>query len=316
MSFENLLKENFAFNINKIEQAESGWTADGYKVNTDNGEYFLKVYDKDRYSILPWLERIDKYIPVLLRLEKDPFLGKHIPMLCKTVDGHHKTEDKKYVLLLFAFINGKTIGHKQLTLKQAKELASIIGHLHKYSRQTFMPIPAIKEDTSLSFCLKLQKLLTCNDLDKPMLSIFQQYDKQLVKALALIFYLHKQKRSGYRNLVLCHTDAHNWNIMQANSLLLLDWEGLCFAPAEADLFMFYSQYYFKDFMREYQKIHLDYHLNQDLLYYYLLRRKFQDIWEFISQILFDNLDEKTKEDVYKLLQKECSQLKPLLKSFN
>lgn len=39
-------------------------------------------------------------------------------------------------------------------------------------------------------------------------------------------------------MVLCHTDAHGWNLIQSNKLVLVDWEGLRLAPPEADLNMF------------------------------------------------------------------------------
>jgi thiamine kinase-like enzyme len=36
--------------------------------------------------------------------------------------------------------------------------------------------------------------------------------------------------------ILCHTDLHNWNLMQSgDDLVLIDWEGIRLAPVEADM---------------------------------------------------------------------------------
>jgi thiamine kinase-like enzyme len=42
-------------------------------------------------------------------------------------------------------------------------------------------------------------------------------------------------KAGNHAMQLCHTDAHGWNLMQNQNLMLIDWEGLKLAPVEADL---------------------------------------------------------------------------------
>jgi hypothetical protein len=92
-------------------------------------------------------------------------------------------------------------------------------------------------------------------------------------------------------------------------LYLLDWEGIKFAPREADIFSIYQQPYFDSFIRRYYELNPDYQINYDVLQFYLLSRKLQDIFEFIEQLQFDELNQEEYKMNLNYLRKEVNGLK-------
>ncbi len=96
------------------------------------------------------------------------------------------------------------------------------------------------------------------------------------------------------NNCLCHTDIHHWNIItDKQQLYLLDWEGIKFAPPEADIFSIYEQPYFNSFIT---------------LRYYQISRKLQDIFEFIEQLQFDKLNLEEYETNLNYLREEVDKI--------
>src|SRR5690625_4345995 len=96
--------------------------------------------------------------------------------------------------------------------------------------------------------------------------------------------------------------------MQSEQLMIIDWEGLRLAPAEADMMFFVDQPYFHTFLRIYQTFHPNYSINPGALNFYKKKRKLEDIWEFIEQLLYDNPDEQTRNAAINHLKRELNNL--------
>jgi len=112
---------------------------------------------------------------------------------------------------------------------------------------------------------------------------------------------------------LCHNDIHGWNVItQGNGLVLLDWEGLSFAPREADLFMFkYERYWgqrWDEFYDVYKKTHPNLEINETVMRFFQLRRRLNDVDEFINNIVLDNESDEVKEEARQALIRECGLL--------
>jgi len=122
-------------------------------------------------------------------------------------------------------------------------------------------------------------------------------------------------------IVLCHTDIHGWNLMQTDSLILIDWESLKFAPAEADLYTFWGDWYWGDskwgsywdtFLPVYQKLRPEYVVNEKVLRFYQIRRHIEDINDFYRQYLYDELTADETREVISNLERECAFLETLV----
>lgn len=87
-------------------------------------------------------------------------------------------------------------------------------------------------------------------------------------------------------------------------LVLIDWEGLKLAPVEADMMFVVDECYNNAFMDHYRKRHLDYVIDQECLAFYQGRRKLEDIWEFLEQLLFDEQKPTERAAILEGLEKE------------
>ncbi|MDN3695273.1 hypothetical protein QWZ06_25070 [Chryseobacterium tructae] len=117
--------------VTDITSMEPGWAALAYKVYADDGKmFFLKVYDKNRSSIASILDRVPVYLFFIGWLNSDAFLEGKISKLVNTKDDHIKVEDENYLYIIMEYIEGYTVGERNLTQEQIKELAEIIGRLH------------------------------------------------------------------------------------------------------------------------------------------------------------------------------------------
>ena len=197
-----------------------------------------------------------------------------------------------------------------MTQAQVIEAAEIMACLHGYGSEIPVITEKIKEDFSVPFCYSLENFIS-NEYEtapadvKALLHPCLEQLKLKNEQLKLLSVRVKQK--DIKN-VLCHTDAHGLNLMQGQRLMLVDWEGIKLAPAEADLVMFTQKEYRDVFMERYQKMRPGFILDDDLLLFYILRRKLEDIWAFIESILFDPLSKEQQKRELGFLSRCCDAL--------
>ena len=101
-------------------------------------------------------------------------------------------------------------------------------------------------------------------------------------------------------------------ITQGDEFVLLDWEGLSFAPREADLVMFkYERYWgrrWDEFYNVYKKTHPHLEINETAMRFFQLRRRLNDIDEFVNNIVLDNESYEVIAEAKQALVRECGLL--------
>ena len=102
--------------------------------------------------------------------------------------------------------------------------------------------------------------------------------------------------------------------MQSDRLVLIDWEGMKLAPPEADLFAFIGNLFWHncsdEFLKIYESIRKDFKLNSEVLEFYQIRRRIEDIEAFAQSLLYDRtLTERERDESLYHLQHECEMLK-------
>lgn len=306
-----LIKNSYQIDINKIEERQGGWSAKAYYIQSDNKEYFLKVYDKTLVTNQPWIQYMDVYLPVLLELSKNIYLKDKISYPILTKNGMYKIENETNVCLLFEYINGITIGKNKLSNQQIDELAYIMATLHQTKIDKTIITQELYEDLSLPFNEHLEAFYKENhnvELDNFM----KPYQDVIEKAILKTKELCNTYRKNASDLVLCHTDVHPFNLMYSDHLILIDFEGLKLAPREADLFAFKMNDYFGKFMESYQKYYLEFKMDNNMLMFYLLRRQLEDISEFILRLCYEAPDDLSKKEIYFHMQESIDWLKKLV----
>ncbi|MBD2869820.1 phosphotransferase [Paenibacillus arenilitoris] len=306
-----VLIKSYGIHPSGVTPQQGGWAALAYRVQKGERAYFLKKYEKSRASTPKWTALIDRYAPILVWLDRNSGLNGKIPVPLLTVNGRYKCEDDEGIYMLYDYIEGTTIGADALTGLQAVRFAEIVAELHSFGDSFPLDTEAIKEDFRVPFLERLKDALRGNGATLPpaIRDRLLPFSSRLNALIADIERLSALLPDRSLPMVLCHTDLHHWNLMKAEDrLVLIDWEGLKLAPAEADMMFLTDKPYYESFMSAYLSVRPGYSANAEALSFYEGRRKLEDIWEFMEQLLFDRQDDRDREATLKLLAKELESL--------
>jgi thiamine kinase-like enzyme len=305
------LKEHYNLEVISLSEQQGGWSAFAYKALTRSQTFFLKVYDKSRASTSKWTALIDDYAPVLVWLQRHSALKGKIPVPLVTKNGRYKCENEDAIFLLYEYIEGETIAERELSKEQVSQLANIIAELHSYGDELPVKTDALKESFDVSFLQQLSMMLN-NESDRMPTDVgemLKPHRKELNRLIVTVEQLSAALMHSQTRFALCHTDIHNWNLMQAGqTLLLIDWEGLKLAPVEADLMFLTDKPYYDDFLSVYRRRHPNFTIHPEALRFYQGRRKLEDIGEWLEQLLFDKQDEKERKAALDGLTKDLKGL--------
>ena len=312
--FSGMLREHHGISAGRVAEREGGWSARAFRVDAGGRAFFLKAYDKRRASTKTLTAAIDAYMPVVLWLDGNTALKGKIVCPVLTNSGACKFEDADFVCILFPHIEGETVRGNPLSAAQAAEIAGIIAELHRHGAEIPVPTGAIRESFAVPFCAALKEMIPAGHgarEDEP-LAILKKRESALLRAIGKTEALAGKLRNDNLPFVLCHTDAHGWNMMQSDRLVLLDWEGLKLAPREADLFAFAGNLFWHDcadeFFRVYGKTHAGCEIDPDALAFYQTRRRLEDIFEFAQSLLRDGIAGGERERALSHLRRECALL--------
>lgn len=303
--------EHYGLNVSHLVPQQGGWSSLAYKIIAGNRTYFLKMYEKNRASTPKWTALINEYVPVLIWLHHYSILKGKIPVPLTTKEGNYQCVNEDGIFLLYEYIDGDTIGARDLTDNQAAQLSGIIAELHSYGEQMPIPTERLKEDFSLPFVKQLKKFLAgqLSTIPSDLSEAVSQYTEQINELIDEVEKLSQELQQRPLRNVLCHTDIHNWNLMQENErLILIDWEGLRLAPIEADFIFLIDQPYYGTFLSVYKNRHPDFVLKSDILRFYQVRRRLEDIWEWIEQLLFDQQAAYERSKTLASLTKELQEI--------
>ncbi|NRG47286.1 aminoglycoside phosphotransferase family protein [Bacillus sp. CRN 9] len=302
---KEILNKYYRLQPASITEQQGGWATLAYKVNTEDGTFFLKVYEKSRVSTKTLAAGIDDYVPLTIWLHEAGGLSERISVPIRTATGDHKCEDETGIYLLYPYIVGETIGNRDLSHGQVEQLADLLAKLHSYDKQ--LPILAEKmiEDFHVPFIDPLVSMIAKESVE----GIVLPYRHSILNAINEVMELAAKLKHGEISLRLCHTDLHEWNMMQSGErLILVDWEGLKLCPVEADMMFFIDKPYFRQLLSRYRKSHHDYEINETALAFYQKRRKLEDIWEFLQELQCDQPTGEKKEQTTQYLLTELKNL--------
>ena len=300
-----VLSQQYGADNAQLTEVQPGWSALAFRVETGGKDYFLKVYDKTRYTSQIWIQGIDGYMPTVMWLGECTSLRGKIPHVIPTVSGGYKYEDDERVYILFDWIDGATPRDEPLTQPQLASLAGIIAQLHSITEHIPTSSSIMRERYDIPFYKSLMSRAQNADDNIP-----SEYLQVIIEKLHQLSEVSLALPAMNLPFTLCHNDIHGWNVItQGDGLILLDWEGLCFAPREADLFMFkYERYWgqrWDEFYDEYKKINPHPEISETAMRFFQLRRRLNDVDEFINNIVLDNEKDDVIEEAKRILIREC-----------
>lgn len=306
---KSILKDFYDIEITDVLPQQGGWASLAYKVFNKNQSYFLKVYEKGRASTPKLTALIDQYSPILVWLMNNSNLNGKITVPLITSSGEYKYEDENSIYLLYDYIEGETIGERNLTDDQVRQLSKMITELHSFGNEIPVETAAIIEEFEVPFLHMLRQLLQKgrNDFPSDLWELIHSYIPQFNNLIHTVEEHSQNLKNSKLRMALCHTDLHNWNLMQSGQeLILIDWEGLKLAPPEADMMFLVDKPYFNEFLSIYQKTHKEFEINPHALQFYQGRRRLEDICEFIEQLLFDEQDKQERIITMNYLREELN----------
>lgn len=289
-----LLKIGYGIIAKSVHPVPGGFsTKAAYLVTDANGaEYFIKLYDKSLPTTRSSVDRIDVYMPMLDRLSASPTLRGRVLTPIRTLRGAYKAEAGIDVYVLFKYVSGGVPGVQGMTRAQTLELAEIVARLHDAGEAVPHDLSGLAENISLPFCEQLFQYINEPGKEHDALAaIVSPHAGLLLSAINETLKLRDTVRLGYSPLVLCHGDAHGNNVIQGECLVLADWEDLRLAPAEADLFIYAWHPHGNLLLEAYTAARSGYRINHELLYYYVLRRRIEDVWNNIQRLTEEAPDE-------------------------
>jgi len=308
VEIKRILSKHYNIHNACLAVVQPGWSALAYRVEAGTERYFLKIYDKTRYSSQVWIQGIDQYMPTVVWLGEHTPLRERIPHVIPTANGGYKYEDSERVYILFDWIDGVTPCDKPLTGSQLASLAQIIAELHSFNEQIPTSSSVVRECYDIPFYESLMARARNADENIPC-----EYFQVIIEKLHQLEEVSRSLPALNLPYALCHNDIHGWNVItQGDELVLLDWEGLRFAPREADLFMFkYERYWgqrWDEFYDVYHKTHPHLEINETAMRFFQLRRRLNDVDEFVNNIVLDNESDEVIAEARQALTRECGLL--------
>jgi len=284
-----------AYNITptSITPVRGGCSAKAYRVaGADGVEYFVKEYDSSLPTTRVFVERSDSYMPVLHWLSESKALRGRVLAPVQTRRGAYKVEAGNAVYTLFLYVRGEVPGVGGMTAAQTAELAETLALLHAAGTTIPFEMPGLREDVSLPFCDRLMRFLNAMGAEHGALyERIAPHAEMLRAAIGESLRLRDAVRLGYAPLSLCHGDAHGNNVIQSERLVLADWEDLRVAPAEADLFICAWHKHGSALLAAYSSARPGYRVNRELLGFYVLRRRIEDVWFDVQRLTEEDPDE-------------------------
>ena len=302
-----MVEINYQLNEISLEQVIGGWTALAYIVKSGDKKYFLKVYDKSRPSTKEATAHINLYSELLKEFILQ-YGGAQVVQAIKCHNGNYYCENEDYILMLFDYIEGETIAATPLNKQQAKALGEIVGQLHTCTIQ--LDVKNITENFDVSHYNDKLAIFLQNPVQPVFQIIIDSYFELLMKLMQQTKYLSEQVKDIKTSFVICHTDIHGFNLRQSKeTLVLLDFETVRYAPIEADFFALLDLLEYESFLTGYKQYHPQFKLNHLLIDYYNYRRKLEDIYQYIEQILEEEHNDEEVNDIILAIEAECEALK-------
>lgn len=264
----------------------------------DGSRYFAKLLPHSRQA-QGFRDNLDLYLAITTELYSRQLLTSVVAPL-PTADGRLRSAFEGMPLILFPYVTGNNLPEDSSTwpAQVRDQLARDVAALHLATNQLHSPLPA-SSAFDIAFVVELERDLAALDNIGPHHRQSQQqlrdlllpYRPALADHIAHLFGLHQIVVNKQPELVLCHTDIHELNLIvdaQGNAHIL-DWEGISLAPAEHDLQAFTASH-LAHFLQVYWRAGGIKQIDLAQFAFYNYRRYLADLYDWLIRILYENND--------------------------
>jgi spectinomycin phosphotransferase len=306
------VRQAFGVDISSLEYLPVGFVGAHFLASDPEGRrYFLTVYDGSRLAQIS-ARRLPFTLAVIHHLQQSgQFTNLVVPLL--TRQGKYWAEHDGRPVIVYPYVEGHLLAEEGASDEIRGELGRLVAQLHQAKMGPGIINP-IREEFNFHFEAPLRQSLARLDTEVENMDRGRKALRNLIlphrgKIHDLLLSLHELAARVQRispPFVICHTDLHPWNIIRTvdRKLVVIDWEGVCLAPAEYDLFMF-AGHGFETFLMAYYEAGGRRNLSAEGFAYYFYRRNLEDLTDFILRILDEHGgDERDRKDL-EGMQQDC-----------
>ena len=310
---KNIIQDRYGIDLASIEYMPVGFVGIHFKaVDKDGRGYFLTVYDGSRLAQIT-TKRLSFILPAVHYLQTS---GQFTDLAAPIPDLYGKlwATYKGMPVIVYPFLDGHLLAEEgNDTGKRSIELGRLVAHLHAAELASNIENP-IREQFKFHFEAPLRESLAVLEDVHPGAArstlalrdlLLPQKDK-ISQLFNRLYELAHSLRQISPPFVICHTDIHPWNVIRTRDgkLTIIDWEGICLAPAEHDLFGFTGSG-FGTFLQAYYAAGGRHSLTAEGFAFYFYRRNLEDLTDFISRILDEDGGEARNMRDLEGIQQEC-----------
>ncbi|MCK4314473.1 MAG: hypothetical protein KAX24_01760 [Anaerolineae bacterium] len=213
------VRREYGLRIESLDFSPTGWVAYCYVANCAGGErYFLKLCG-DSGQIPLATSDLNFYLPLTYQLCSERILP-HIACPVKTRAGQFTVRFENHLLILFDFIEGKTVGFDGLSDNILVKLARLVGILHKSTSQIEIEHPFYERfdiafENDLVDSLDVLAGITSGDRNgkQELRNLLLPRKDEILGHLHRLKALQALAKGTGKEMVVCHTDLHGENLM-------------------------------------------------------------------------------------------------------
>ncbi len=306
---KQVIELRYGITITKLMEGPRQFVAETFIIESEyNPKYFVKLikYSKDADFTIHSL-------PIVDQLFKSGITNINYPI--KTAADEFYVMEDGLLIVLFNYIEAiQKFGYTN------EVFGKLIAEIHAKTPEIEGYIP--KEDFEFIHLREFLDLFEQGVHYSGEDTIALEMQKELIKYEEEMWSdwrkfeeVMKTCQSTDFNLVLTHGDAPgNTLIDDEDNIYLIDWDTIKLAPAERDTFFLKDS---ESFFEAYRKVIPGYELNDAAYRYYLYERYFDDIQDFIEEILSDK-SEHHREKRLGELKRDCFEewLRPLIRALD
>lgn len=283
-----------------VRPLPSGFVAHAFALQHGDRTVFVKCYDRQRAITARMLTSNQFSLPVTAWLaQHTPLAGRMAAPLATRSVAYH-VDMGRFVCVAFDFWAGSMPCEAGLTEQQVVHLATTIAWLHHITPQVPMPNHVEREDFTASWADPFWAYLTdqWQTLAPDVQAVLASHRPILQTMLMRFRDIGSALRTTPPALVLCHTDIHCMNMLvEGDTTVLLDFEGLKLAPIEHDIMFVRDEPYWPAWYAAYQAVCGATPVDPQRLRFYQERRLLEDIYEWIEQTVHEHPTGQARHDI-------------------
>lgn len=294
-ALKRVIQSAYDLSVTHIEYLPLGWVSAHYRLECADGRcYFITLYGESRVAQI-CRRQLWFTLPLTYQLYHSG-LFTHLAPPLPTVSGELQVDSPSGTLVVYPYIEGHPVLDEAPSDALQAEFGQLVAQLHSAAQQ-IKPPKTIQEQYTFHFEAPLRRGLqvldTICDGERwgrvALRDMLLPHRTLILGLMDELLAMAQTLKQTSQLMVFCHSDMHGANMLRTpqGELVVVDWDGVCLAPPEYDLFIFTGDG-FETFLRAYYQAGGVRQLSASRFAFYFYRRNLEDLTDWIVRILDEN----------------------------